>query len=106
MAILPIPPIQPIAIGSMQPATSGNAIGGSGGLGGAGGGGGFMEALDKVSTAQATADKLAIQAATGDLQAVQDFTIASTEAQLLTQMTVSFRDKAISAFNDIMRMQI
>jgi flagellar hook-basal body complex protein FliE len=102
MAILPIPPIQPISIGSVQPAaSSAGAIGGSGA-----GGGSFLDALDKVSEAQAKADKLAVQAATGDLHAVQDFTIASTEAQLLTQMTVSFRDKAISAFNDIMRMQI
>ena len=99
MAILPIPPIQPISIGSLQPANNSATAN-------AAGDGGFLEALDKVSEAQANADKLAIQAATGDLHAVQDFTIATTEAQLLTQMTVSFRDKAISAFNDIMRMQI
>ena len=40
------------------------------------------------------------------LQSIQDYTIASTEAQLLTQLTVAVRNKAVEAFNDIMRMQI
>ena len=55
---------------------------------------------------QAKADDLALKAATGDLQSIQDYTIASTEAQLLTQLTVAVRNKAVEAFNDIMRMQI
>jgi flagellar hook-basal body complex protein FliE len=73
-------------------------------------GAGFGEwlgnALDTVSASQTRADSLAVQAATGDLSAVHDFTIASTEAQLLTQLTVEVRNRAIEAFNDIMRMQV
>ena len=60
----------------------------------------------KLSAAQAKADDLALQAATGDLQSIQDYTIASTEAQLLTQLTVQVRNRAVEAFNDIMRMQV
>jgi flagellar hook-basal body complex protein FliE len=63
-------------------------------------------ALDTVSGAQAKADGLAVQAATGDLTAIHDFTIATSEAQLLTQLTVEVRNRAVEAFNDIMRMQV
>lgn len=63
-------------------------------------------ALDTVSASQTKADQLAVQAATGDLTAIHDYTIASTEAQLLTQLTVEVRNRAVEAFNDIMRMQV
>ena len=63
-------------------------------------------ALDSVSGSQSKADALAVQAATGDLTAIHDFTVASTEAQLLTQLTVEVRNRAVEAFNDIMRMQV
>lgn len=73
-------------------------------------GGGFGEtmskAIDAVSESHAEADRLSVQAATGDLTAVHDFTIAATEAQLLTQLTVEVRNRAIESFNDIMRMQV
>lgn len=63
-------------------------------------------ALDELTAAHAEADSLALEAATGDLTAVHDYTIASTEAQLMTQLTVEVRNRAIEAFNDIMRMQV
>lgn len=63
-------------------------------------------ALDQLSASHEEADRLAVQAATGDLNAVHDYTIAATEAQLMTQLTVEVRNRAIEAFNDIMRMQV
>ena len=66
----------------------------------------ITRALDDLNTSHARADGLAVQAATGDLQAAHDYTIAATEAQLLTQLTVEVRNRAIEAFNDIMRMQV
>ena len=101
--------IQPISL--TGPAQVGNITGLMPGASGAappsgGGGNAFAEQLDKVSAMQNNADQLAVQAATGDLQSVQDYTIAATEAQLMTQLTVTVRNKAVEAFNDIMRMQV
>jgi flagellar hook-basal body complex protein FliE len=62
--------------------------------------------LNNLQETQANADKLATQAATGDLTDLHDYMIASTQASLTTELTVSVRNKAVDAFNEIMRMQI
>ena len=51
-------------------------------------------------------DNLSVQAATGDLGAIHDYTIAATETSVATQLTVAVRNKAIEAFSEIMRMQV
>jgi len=66
----------------------------------------ISNALDSLTTSQNKVDALAQQAATGDLSSVSDYMMASTESQLLTQLTVAVRNKAVDAFNEIMRMQI
>lgn len=62
-------------------------------------------ALENLNELHTTADTLAVQAATGDLAEIHDYTIAATQAEIATQLTVAVRDKAVEAFNDIMRMQ-
>lgn len=74
--------------------------------GGEGFGDVLLQALDGLSAAGAEVDQLALQAATGDLTAVHDYTVAATEAQLLTQLTTEVRNRAVEAFNDIMHMQV
>ncbi len=64
------------------------------------------DALNNVSALDNRVADASAQAATGDLSSVTDYMIASTEAQLATEITVAVRDRAITAFNDIMRMQI
>ena len=66
----------------------------------------MTQALDSLSGAQAKADNLAVQAATGDLTNVHDYMIAATEASLATQLTVAVRNKAVEAFNQIMNMGV
>jgi flagellar hook-basal body complex protein FliE len=61
--------------------------------------------LQKVEGAQDKANGLAVQAATGQLKDVHEYLIAANEAQLTTQLTVAVRNKAIEAFNEIMRLQ-
>jgi flagellar hook-basal body complex protein FliE len=63
-------------------------------------------ALDDLNQLHATADHLAQQAAVGSLEDVHDYTIAATEANLATELTVAVRNKAVEAFNSIMQMQV
>ena len=62
--------------------------------------------FDQLQGAQKTSDRLATQAATGDLKDVHDYMIASTEASLATEMVVTIKNKAVEAFNEIMRMPV
>lgn len=64
------------------------------------------QGLESLQSTQATADNLSVQAATGTLTNAHDLMIATTQAQLATQLTVALRNKAVDAFNEIMRMQI
>lgn len=102
---MPILPISPITVSA--PIQPGNRTAASPAADGGSSFGNILnEQLDKLSAAHAKADDLSLQAATGDLKSIQDYTIASTEAQLLTQLTVQVRNRAVEAFNDIMRMQV
>ena len=64
------------------------------------------QGLDSLQSTQGTADNLSVQAATGTLTNAHDLMIATTQAQLATQLTVALRNKAVDAFNEVMRMQI
>ena len=66
----------------------------------------ITNALNGVEKAQAKSDGLATKAATGDLTDIHDYMIASTEATLATQLTVAVRNKAVEAFQEIMRMPV
>ena len=68
-------------------------------------GGALVGALDDVRAAQETSDALAVRAVTGDLQDVHQYTIASSQAALMLELTATVRTKAVDAFNEIMRMQ-
>jgi flagellar hook-basal body complex protein FliE len=99
------------AIGAIGGVTGPSAVtpasgaSGTSGAGGANFAGELAKGLDNLQEVQSRSDDLAVRAATGSLTDVHDYMIASTEAQLATQLTVAVSNKAVAAFNDIMRMQ-
>jgi flagellar hook-basal body complex protein FliE len=62
--------------------------------------------LRNVESLDRTASTKAVQAATGDLKDVHDYVIAATQAQVATELTTTVRNKALEAFNEIMRMPL
>src|SRR4051812_27743442 len=66
----------------------------------------LVDGLQNLESVTDRADNLAVQAATGDLSNIHDYTVAASEAQVTTQLTVAVRNRAVEAFNEIMRMQV
>ncbi|GMA38261.1 flagellar hook-basal body complex protein FliE [Mobilicoccus caccae] len=64
------------------------------------------EKLGQLSGLHTRSDKLAVAAATGDLRDIHEYTIAAQESGVATQLAVTVRDKAVQAFNEIIRMQL
>ncbi|HKT01397.1 MAG TPA: flagellar hook-basal body complex protein FliE [Rugosimonospora sp.] len=95
-----IPPIGPVT--AIAPVTSSPATSPASGTNFASM---LANGLNQVQQLQTNADNLAVQAATGTLNDPAQYTIASTQATLATELTVAIRDKALDAFNEIMRMQ-
>ena len=100
---MPIP-----AIGALSGITATPAVtpaSASDGTGGAAFGNALTGAVDNLQQLQGTSDKLAIQAVTGNLDDIHNATLASTRAQVTLELVAGVRNKAVDAFNEIMRMQ-
>jgi flagellar hook-basal body complex protein FliE len=93
------------AIGGITPPAAVNGPSSTGSTGAPSFASALANGLQQVQATQDNADNLAVKAATGSLTDVHDYMIAATEASLTTQLTVAVRDKALDAFNEIMRMQ-
>ncbi|MFD0519760.1 flagellar hook-basal body complex protein FliE [Paractinoplanes durhamensis] len=65
----------------------------------------LSKGLESVQASQAKSDDLAVQVADGTLKDPAQYTMAATEAQLGLQLTLAVRNKAVEAFQEIMRMQ-
>jgi flagellar hook-basal body complex protein FliE len=94
------------------PTTAPSALGGFGGTSGVTGATGadfgqiLTQGIENLQNVHDRADALAVQAATGDLTAIHDYTITATEASVATQLTTAVRNKALEAFQEIMRMSV
>lgn len=100
MSIAPIgaSPIMPVSgIAAPTPAGATEAPGALGAFG---------DLLEGVSNSIAEAERLGAQLATGELTDIHQLTAAAAKAELGTQLTVAFRDRAVEAFQQIMQMPI
>jgi flagellar hook-basal body complex protein FliE len=104
------------------PASAADALGGAGGIGGLGKASGadaaessskvsFSDALkaslQNVSNAQVQADDMGKKFAAGDDSvSLSDTMIAMQKASISFQATVQVRNKLVSAYHDIMNMQV
>jgi flagellar hook-basal body complex protein FliE len=66
----------------------------------------FAQGLKQVSGLTQTASTAAEGVATGGLQDVHTFTTAAAKAQIGVELTVALRNRAVEAYQDIMRMQV
>lgn len=66
----------------------------------------ISSALEAVSDAEFTADAIAQDIATGGEATVQELMTSMTKAQLSVDLLVQVRNKAVEAYQEIMRMQI
>jgi flagellar hook-basal body complex protein FliE len=65
----------------------------------------LSKGLESVQSSQHNADNLAVQVANGTLADPAQYTMAATEASLGLNLTMAIRNKALDAFQEIMRMQ-
>lgn len=112
MSIDALGPIGVAPIAPITPVSGSSATDGLGGALDAGGAdfGSVLAAklgngLEQLQGLHERTNQLAVQAATGSLTDVHDYMIASAQSGLATELTVAVRNKAVEAFNEIMRMQ-
>ncbi|MEY3904017.1 MAG: hypothetical protein RL189_3323 [Pseudomonadota bacterium] len=105
---------KPMDLGSIESdlrSLGGNSAGKkSSGVGGAGETGEFLnllkEGLSDVNKSMRESDKASMDLATGKSSNIHETMLAMSKAELGFNMLVQMRNKAIEAYQDVMRMQV
>lgn len=66
----------------------------------------MKDAVSEVNNLQGNADTLAQKLATGDVQDIHQVMLALNKASSAFGLTVQVRNKALDAYQEIMRMQV
>ncbi len=66
----------------------------------------FVDGLKEALNSTGQVNELAQQLATGELTDVHTFTVAAEKAALAMELTVAVRDRALAAYQEVMRMQL
>lgn len=97
-ALSPAAIVPQLAASASTPATTGTTAAG----------GGFATALtgavNNLQQLQSTSDAANVQAVTGNLNDIQDATVAAARVETTVQLVSTLRNQAVDAFNTIMRM--
>ena len=94
-------------LGSPQPPLSESlSIDSAASPSGPGFGGMLSDALGEVNRLQGNADTLATKLAAGDVQDVHEVMLALSQASNAFGLTTQVRNKALEAYQEIMRMQV
>lgn len=97
--------VAPGGVGKLAEVDTTGGTQGAGAAQGADFGTTLSNSLQTVQDMQQKSNDLSVQAATGTLTDVHDYMIASAESGIATSLTVAVRNKAIEAFQEIMRLQ-
>lgn len=66
----------------------------------------LTDALQEVNQLQHTADKASLDLAAGKLEDVSQVVIAAEKANIAVQLTMQVRNKAVEAYQEIMRTSV
>ena len=66
----------------------------------------LSQALNNASGLVANSQNLGIALASGTAPSISNVMVAATQAQLAVDLTVQVRDRVVSAYNQVMNMQI
>ena len=61
--------------------------------------------MDNLQQLQSTSHELAVSAVTGNLDDINNATLAANRAQVTLELMATVRNTCVDAFNEIMRMQ-
>ncbi len=66
----------------------------------------LAESIDKTNQLQKNAENMNIALAAGKVNDISQVVVATAKAQLALELTMSIRNKAVDAYQEIMRMQV
>jgi len=106
---MPMPPASAIPAPTVQPVQTPAVTGGVAGTQtdtGVDFASSLTNAMEQLGALHQNADALATKVATGELKNPHEYLMAAQEASISTQVAVAVRNKALEAFNEIMRMPL
>ena len=66
----------------------------------------MQDGLKTVNSAQKTADKMATNLATGKTENIHETMLAVSQAEISFKLMVQLRNKALEAYQEVMRIQV